>query len=110
MGMDNPRSQRANQDELQQLRPRFLGQEGTGGGINWLYMTPLAAAPLLPLVRIALRPYPKARDMVFGSLIAFFLCHGAWLIGRGFNERQEQQKRLVALWDAEQRRQREEQL
>jgi len=63
-----------------------------------------------PVVRIALRPYPKARDMVFGSLIAFFLCHGAWLIGRGFNERQEQQKRLVALWDAEQRRQREEQL
>jgi hypothetical protein len=77
------------------------------GEINWLYMTPLLGAPLLPLgncsaliirrwckiindffliklfkVRIVLRPYPKIRDVAFGTLIVFFLGHGAWLIGR----------------------------
>ncbi len=33
-------------------------------------------------VRIVLRPYPKIRDVAFGTMIAFFLGHGAWLIGR----------------------------
>jgi len=75
--------------------------------INWLFMTPLVAAPLLPLVRIALRPYPKVRDIAFGSLVVFFLGHGAWLITRGFEERKLQQKERIRQWDEEQLHSRE---
>ncbi|ELR21733.1 uncharacterized protein ACA1_384680 [Acanthamoeba castellanii str. Neff] len=87
-------------EEHRNIAPQPQTEEG---GINWLYMTPLLGAPLLPLVRIALRPYPKIRDVAFGTMIAFFLGHGAWLIGRGFDQRREQQNERIRRWEEEQR-------
>lgn len=55
-------------------------QQLTKRPINWLYATPLIAAPLLPLVRHVLKPYPKARNYVFFGGIAFFFCHGIFLM------------------------------
>eukprot|EP00027_Filamoeba_sp_ATCC50430_P009289 CAMPEP_0168540572 /NCGR_PEP_ID=MMETSP0413-20121227/349_1 /TAXON_ID=136452 /ORGANISM="Filamoeba nolandi, Strain NC-AS-23-1" /LENGTH=92 /DNA_ID=CAMNT_0008570317 /DNA_START=18 /DNA_END=296 /DNA_ORIENTATION=+ len=46
----------------------------------WVYATPLLAAPTLPLIRIALKDYPRARQYCFGGAVGFFLVHGIWLI------------------------------
>ncbi|KAL6050836.1 hypothetical protein QOT17_003548 [Balamuthia mandrillaris] len=66
---------------------------------GWLYMTPLIAAPTLPLVRIWLRDRPKARTWVFGGLVAFFLAHGAFLISKASRSANEREQRRIEEFD-----------
>ena len=81
-------------------------EEFRRGGPQWIYATPLLAAPLLPLsnhfdfhhstielreifrniaARIALRKRPELRNRVFGGLIALFSLHGFFLIRYSYN-------------------------
>ena len=49
---------------------------------NWLYATPLIAAPLIPAVRVALRNHPRIRNATFFTLIGVFTLHGFSLFSR----------------------------
>eukprot|EP00053_Salpingoeca_punica_P005627 m.55629 g.55629 ORF g.55629 m.55629 type:complete len:80 (-) comp13327_c0_seq1:592-831(-) len=44
------------------------------------YLVPLAYAPVLPIIRIALRKHPRARAVVFGTALTAALGHGIYLL------------------------------
>lgn len=48
--------------------------------ISWKYITPLAFAPTLPLIRIGLRKNPRMQSLAFGGVVALGLAHGTYLI------------------------------
>ncbi|GBG30761.1 Hypothetical Protein FCC1311_069812 [Hondaea fermentalgiana] len=51
--------------------------------INWFLLSPLAFAPILPLIRITLRRQPKVRDIAFRATLATAFVHSA-LLAAGF--------------------------
>eukprot|EP01111_Echinosteliopsis_oligospora_P012028 TRINITY_DN4086_c0_g1_i4.p1 TRINITY_DN4086_c0_g1~~TRINITY_DN4086_c0_g1_i4.p1 ORF type:complete len:109 (-),score=25.56 TRINITY_DN4086_c0_g1_i4:175-501(-) len=91
----NTQQRRKNDDEFQSLteiiRPvepvRTVAEaKERSGKITWIYMTPLIAAPLLPLVRHMMRGYPRARNYVFFGGIGAALIHGIALISKANKE------------------------
>jgi hypothetical protein len=64
--------------------------------IKWVYVTPLAFAPTLPLIRIAFRHKPVLRDRLFFGTIALGLMHGAWLISKSYDAEEATQTRVEA--------------
>lgn len=55
--------------------------------VDYLLLTPLVYAPVLPLINIGLRSHPAAlRSKVFGVTIATAIVHGYWLISRSYTK------------------------
>lgn len=51
--------------------------------VNWFLLSPLAFAPILPLIRITLRRQPVLRDWMFRGTLATAFLHSA-LLAAGF--------------------------
>ena len=65
------------------LKERKLDSGAIKRNPNWFLMTPLQFAPLLPIIRITLRPYPKLRDNLFKLTLATAFGH-SFLLATGF--------------------------
>ncbi|XP_038891092.1 uncharacterized protein LOC120080491 isoform X3 [Benincasa hispida] len=47
------------------------------------FLVPLVYAPVLPLIRIALRKNPVVRDRLFTAVLAGAFAHGFYLVDQG---------------------------
>jgi hypothetical protein len=51
----------------------------TARQVNWVFMSPLAFAAALPLIRIGLRNQPRLRDIVWRGTLGIAFLHGTAL-------------------------------
>ena len=58
-------------------------------GPNWWLLTPLAIAPVLPMIRIGLRHNPVLRDRVFKWTLGGAVLHGIMLISGIYSDEED---------------------